>query len=238
MWCYYQFMTEPTVAEIAWCAGLFEGEGNIGVARSAPYQGRFEPRLQIRMTDEDVLVKFRSLMGGRLTGPFIQKNPPGAKPYWIWIVSSWDEFDRVGSQLRPWLCNRRSARFDLVLAAKPDRFRKAHASMPCDYAPTPSIAGYLKHRRRGERACEVCMESYRMYQREYIPKWKAKQPKREPKPRVPVDHCSKPVESSQAGRSIHLYRGTPICERCAESYRLWYQEFRAKRRSVQADSSS
>jgi len=168
-----------TKAEIAWCAGLFEGEGNIGVQRSAPYEGRFEPRLQIRMTDEDVLLKFQSYMGGRLTGPHLQ-GPADSKrykvipkPFWIWIVSSWDEFERIGSQLRPWLGTRRGARFDFILSGKPARFRKAHASMPCEYAPTPSVAGYLKHRRRGERACEVCMESYRLWQRDYVPKWRA-----------------------------------------------------------------
>ena len=166
---YNRVVTDPSDAEIAWCAGLFEGEGNIGVARHAPYEGRFEPRLQIRQTDEDVLVKFQSLMGGRLTGPFLQGDADSKrykvapKPYWIWVVSSWDEFERIGSLLRPWLGKRRGERFDLVLATMPDHFRRPFAYRPCDYAPTPSVAGYLKHRRRGERACEVCLESNRLY---------------------------------------------------------------------------
>ena len=231
-------MNQPTDAEIAWCAGLFEGEGNIGSEhKPGPRHkgGRFEPRLGIRMTDEDCLLAFQAIMGGRLGGPHSNPNRPNEKPYWAWRVTSWDDFKRIGDLMRPWLKSRRGARYDYAISRMPDRFRKPNAFRPCDYAPTPSNAGYLKHRRAGERPCEVCMESYRLYQREYIPKWKAKQPKREPHPRVLVDHCSKPVEASQAGRSIHTYRGTPICDRCAESYRLWYQDFRAKRRG-QVDS--
>jgi hypothetical protein len=225
-----------TESEIAWCAGLFEGEGNIGSQRKPGlrHKGGMTPRLQFASTDLDVVQKFHAFMGGKIRGPY--QGRPTEKPYWRWDTNAWSEFVRVGSLIRPWLCSRRGARYDYVLSLMPDHFRKPFAYKPCDYPPTPSIAGYLKHRRAGEQACEVCMESYRLYQRPYQAQWKAKQPKREPKPRVPVDHCSKPVEASQAGRSIHTYRGTPICDRCAESYRLWYQEFRAKRRSVQADS--
>jgi hypothetical protein len=169
-------MNNPSETDIAWAAGLFEGEGNIGVENKnlVNSKRRFEPRLQMPITDLDVLQKFQAVWGvGKVSGPFTQKKSPGAKPYWRWGTYSWDEFVAIGGAMRPWFGQRRGARYDFILAQMPEHFRKPTSFVPCDYAPTPSVAGYLKHRRKGERACAVCMESSRLYYAEYLPKWRA-----------------------------------------------------------------
>src|SRR3990167_5406713 len=55
--------------EIAWAAGLFEGEGCISVHRS---KGRRpQPKLNIAMTDLEPMERFAKALGvGNVTGPY------------------------------------------------------------------------------------------------------------------------------------------------------------------------
>src|SRR5438034_795320 len=120
-------LTDP---EIAWCAGIFEGEGNIGSVRKAGprHKERMTPRLQFASTDLDVVEHFHRLMRGKIRGPY--QGRPNEKPYWRWDVNSWDELERVGSLMRPWFGLRRGARFDYVMSLMPQRFRRPFAYKP------------------------------------------------------------------------------------------------------------
>jgi hypothetical protein len=64
-----------TDVEVAWIAGLLEGEGH------------FAPKaIIVNMTDRDVLERLAALTGGRLNGPYTYKNRPTSKPYYrVWI---------------------------------------------------------------------------------------------------------------------------------------------------------
>src|ERR1700679_2626097 len=54
--------------EIAWLAGLLEGEGNFGFNWNAIRSGK-SPRIRISMTDEDILQRVADLIG-RITGNY------------------------------------------------------------------------------------------------------------------------------------------------------------------------
>src|SRR5574343_144237 len=85
-----------------WAAGLFEGEGCITTNRR-------KPKLQLQMTDEDIVRRFAAVVGvGYVSGPFPRAHP--RKPVYQWAVYRFDEFEYVIGGLWPWLGQRRKAR--------------------------------------------------------------------------------------------------------------------------------
>lgn len=68
-------MTAPTAVEIAWAAGIFEGEGSISIVW-LPRGGY--PILKVTMTDLDVMQRFAAVTGIALAGPYAGTN----KPFW------------------------------------------------------------------------------------------------------------------------------------------------------------
>ena len=75
-------------AELAWAAGLFEGEGSIGIDRRTSRHGSL--RLQIGMCDEEVLCRFKDVVGiGNVTGPYQHKGgvEKGWSPFWAWSIT-------------------------------------------------------------------------------------------------------------------------------------------------------
>lgn len=97
-----------TEAEWAWAAGLFEGEGTILSARRG-HRRRLE--LSLKMTDEDVVRRLRSIIGGVVFGPYQYQQGDGSerKPFWVWRNDGVDAA-RVLRQMWPWLGERRRAR--------------------------------------------------------------------------------------------------------------------------------
>lgn len=95
-------LNEPT---IAWCAGLFEGEGCFSFAG-----GR--PTACINSTDLDVLERFTVALGGNLTRPKVQAN---RKPQWRWNCSGYESVSRLYEILHPYLCLRGRTRGAEVL---------------------------------------------------------------------------------------------------------------------------
>lgn len=69
--------------EIAWAAGLFEGEGSARVTSS----GR--PSLRVKMTREDSVLRFAKAVGaGKVYGPYENRMDDGypRSPFWTWIA--------------------------------------------------------------------------------------------------------------------------------------------------------
>lgn len=95
--------------EIAWAAGLFEGEGSIVFCNTQGY--RF-PRISIKMCDQDVLEKFGKIVGiERLNGPYETKQTqanPQWKPAYEWHTSKKKEVARILSSFLPYLGARRA----------------------------------------------------------------------------------------------------------------------------------
>ena len=100
--------------DLAWAAGLFEGEGTITMRRQAQRGYSYEYwGLAIAMTDEDVVRRFHEVIElGRVTGPVPTK---GGQPIYIWRSSSQPDIYAVLAALYPWLGGRRRSRAEECL---------------------------------------------------------------------------------------------------------------------------
>lgn len=97
-------------AEIAWAAGIFEGEGCILVSNRVT--------LDVRMNDGDVLTRFHKIVGGRLHGPY---DPPlnsgNRKQFWNWQCGLANDVELILRAFLPWFGIRRAARANEALKA-------------------------------------------------------------------------------------------------------------------------
>lgn len=90
--------------QLAWAAGLFEGEGSFGFYSSKSVPRKVVARLTI--TDEDVIRHFHSVISlGRIYGPHITAK--GTKPAWTWTTTTFEEAQAVIALLWGWLGARR-----------------------------------------------------------------------------------------------------------------------------------
>jgi hypothetical protein len=111
---YCDNVTARRRAEIAWAAGLFEGEGCITQSGG---------RLAVRLngTDRTVIDRFCGIVGeGKVYGPYTQDGCADAalhrrKPYFVWVAYGGRGLN-VLLLLDPWLSERRRVRaFELIV---------------------------------------------------------------------------------------------------------------------------
>ena len=107
-----------TECEVAWAAGLFEGEGSITQSGG---------RLFVRL-DEDVVLRFAEIARhGDVYGPYKHQGKDGSarKPYWVWLAPEYDALE-VLEMLWPCLSERRReqalalAPIEAILLGRPD----------------------------------------------------------------------------------------------------------------------
>lgn len=101
-------------AEIAWAAGLFEGEGCI-VISSSP-SGHPRVGLSLASTDLDVVERFMEVMQAGGIHAKTKKVKPHHKQQYLWGTGTNGDMERVLETLRPWFRTRRGARADEALA--------------------------------------------------------------------------------------------------------------------------
>lgn len=144
-----------TPVEIAWVAGIIEGEGCITGFHKSPISGL----LAVKMTDEDVVRRLAEITGvGNVTGPLSGGNR-STKPIWAWRITNRKDLARVLLAIAPLMGERRRAR----IAEMAERLSLArHRSL---IAPCGTRSGANRHRRHGELLCEDCREAERFYQR-------------------------------------------------------------------------
>lgn len=95
-------------AEVAWLAGLFEGEGCIS------FTGRNSVCLVVVMTDEDVVRRCREVTGiGTLLGPYVVSGK--RKPQWTWRVGRAEDVEPLLQAMHPWFGVRRRCRAEAAL---------------------------------------------------------------------------------------------------------------------------
>lgn len=94
--------------DIAWFAGLFEGEGCFS------YDKKFQAlRLYLGSTDLDILERIQQVLGvGSISK---QKEKPNRKTFWMWYISKRKDVDFVCELIRPWLGVRRTARLNEII---------------------------------------------------------------------------------------------------------------------------
>lgn len=95
-----------TRENLAWAAGIIEGEGYIGArplgARSAGLQ------IQVGMTDQDVVQRLMDVLGrGNVTGPYSRSSAPHHKSIWNYGVYGKDAY-AILVALYPWFGSRRA----------------------------------------------------------------------------------------------------------------------------------
>lgn len=80
-------MVIAIATEIAWCAGFFDGEGSCCLRR---YKNQgCGISLQIKQTKgPDLLDRVQSILGGKVYGPYQQKNRNHSE-YWDWRLDSY-----------------------------------------------------------------------------------------------------------------------------------------------------
>lgn len=117
-----------TREDLAWAAGLFEGEGCISAGRQDSYI------LQLVSTDEDVVRRFyRVIELGTISGPFIPNGNVKYKPAWKWCCTNQYEMLAVLVALWPWLGERRQekAREAIIcFYSRPRQFYRRRKARP------------------------------------------------------------------------------------------------------------
>ena len=93
---------------IIWAAGLFEGEGYVGLCSN-----RRQGRLALASTDLDVLQRFHSVIEFGSIGKSYQVQ--NRKPIWFWRKSGFESVQALAVMFWPWLGARRRMKFTQVL---------------------------------------------------------------------------------------------------------------------------
>lgn len=97
----------------AWAAGLFDGEGYVGLSRNHAY--RRQVSLSMGMVDRDLVERFCVAVGvGRVS---VGRLRSSGRPFYTWRVGSFEGAQHVLASLWPWLGERRRARVAEVLGA-------------------------------------------------------------------------------------------------------------------------
>jgi hypothetical protein len=95
-----------TDTEIAWAAGLFDGEGSVTIKK------RGGATIQLGMTDLPLVERFTRVVGvGSISGPRIQ---PNRKPSWVWFACGLNAVS-VARLLLPYVGDRNIGRFERLI---------------------------------------------------------------------------------------------------------------------------
>jgi hypothetical protein len=104
----------PTEAEIAWAAGIFEGEGTFS---THTVYGKIYPQAGVEMNGEDVVRRYHEIVG---VGTLRQRKDRGDCRF-ASTVQDIAGFRALVDLLEPWLGERRKARAQEVLTYLGDR---------------------------------------------------------------------------------------------------------------------
>jgi hypothetical protein len=120
--------------ELAWAAGLFDGEGTFTESHGCQGPNRYvQHRAKLNMTDEDVVRRFHIAVGvGTVIAVPVPKKYPHYKPQWMWGVSRFEGVQAVIAMLWPFLsAPKRKRAKELLLNAKA-RNHRSITGQRCD----------------------------------------------------------------------------------------------------------
>jgi hypothetical protein len=139
--------------EIAWAAGLFEGEGTVGVY--VDKRGRKpRPSAALSMTDEDVVRRFAAVIGsGSVFGQ--QPRGRGRKVLWRWQSRSKPTIRAMAAAFGPYLGERRKQQMAaaVAVALEPAPSERTHCPHGHAYSPRNT---YIGGRNGRSRFCRTC----------------------------------------------------------------------------------
>lgn len=111
--------------EIAWAAGIIEGEGCIMFKVSPQSIGRRTTRIRVTMCDEDIVRRLYNVFRiGRFRGPLARSySGKSVKDLWLWEVNTQSHVKEVLDLILPWLGLRRAEKarevLDFIATATP-----------------------------------------------------------------------------------------------------------------------
>ncbi len=126
-----------SATDIAWAAGLFEGEGCFH-ARRTTAGWRTHLEMTVAMTDRDVLERLRTVVG---VGTVTVRTPRPLKAHWktqyIWRISGKKALE-VAEALEPYLGERRAAKLREIRRAIAESVPQPRMCECCDAVFTPT----------------------------------------------------------------------------------------------------
>lgn len=145
--------------DIAWMAGIIEGEGCITYSSSKKYNG---VKVEVAMTDKDTIEKLAEVSGiGHIRA---RKVVPGTKPAWAWYVHKGKDVARLLCAISPMMSERRRAKILEVadrLSANRGAFgERTHCPKGHEYTEENTYVG----KKKGDRQCREC---HRLKQQKY-----------------------------------------------------------------------
>jgi len=141
--------------DIAWAAGIFEGEGSFHQTKSG------SPQAKVKMADRDVVERFYEIVGFGHFG-FSASQKPEWSDMWVWRVTSWRDFLRFVDLVGHHLGARRAQRFEEIKDAMPSPMPVApgdrtHCRHGHEYTPENTrIVRQANGRGRLGRQCRAC----------------------------------------------------------------------------------
>lgn len=99
--------------EVAWAAGIFEGEGSFS---THTVYGKAYPRASVEMNDEDIVRRYHEIVG---VGTLLQRKRPDLR--YISVVQDIAGFRTLVDLLEPWLGIRRRAKAQQIIEALGER---------------------------------------------------------------------------------------------------------------------
>ena len=157
--------------ELAWAAGLFDGEGTIGVRRNGPKATLRRIALSLGMSDLPVVCRFHRAIGGLGTcyQNLRQSKYPNAKPMHRVSCMSFENVQQVVILLWPWLSLPKRAQATASLRAwKQDRHFRHDQTYPRLCKRGHDLRETTRVTPAGSRWCGKCQSTS-------VREWRARQ---------------------------------------------------------------
>jgi hypothetical protein len=205
---------EPTNDEWwAWAAGLFEGEGSAICRPMSQRRNRLQRRLQIPMSDEDVLLRFRAVAGAGVVRPLKPRKRPGPqKPMFRWTCSKWSDIERIARAIYPFLLSRRRRQVDWLLS-NPIGPKGWASRTHCKRGHPISGPDADVYRYGGARECRKCHADGYRARRKYRMERVAAGQTIEPTARSPKS-CKRGHALEGPNADVYVYFGWRQCRPC------------------------
>jgi hypothetical protein len=98
----------PSPTDIAWAAGLFEGEG--AIVQRGRRHGVYT-YLQVKMSDRDTVEHFARIVGcGTVREAGWEQSVRGTKLLFVWQTGAWADVQRIINDFLPYFMLRRRKR--------------------------------------------------------------------------------------------------------------------------------
>jgi hypothetical protein len=144
--------------DIAWAAGLFEGEGCLNVFRKRP-GAKVQVQARLGMTDRDVVERFQAVIGfGK-----IHVHRPGTnghKPVPTWCVYEAEKVVEFIELVLPFLGSRRYAKAlevrEAALTVRPHNEKKTHCPKGHGFEGDNLVLEPIRGGRYVARRCRTC----------------------------------------------------------------------------------